>query len=138
LKAHPEELISAYLDGELHGAELQGLLRHLGECGQCSSELEQVQSVRAAVRSLPVLEVPGGLVPELDAEVIPLRQRRGLLVGAAAAAVAVVITLASLLSGGQPTISVEDLNSRFAARISLDPAFGPAKVIAPDVAVIKE
>lgn len=138
MKTHPEELISAYLDGELHGIELQSLLRHLGECGRCSSELDHVQSVRAAVRSLPVLEVPDGLVPELDAEVIPLRQRRGLWAGAAAAAVAVVITLASLFTGGQPTISVEDLNARLAARISLDPAFGPAKVIAPDVSAITE
>lgn len=135
---HPDELISAYLDGELHGAELQRLLRHLGECGRCASELDQVQVVRAAVRSLPVLEVPDGLIPSLDAEVIPFRKRRGLLAGATAAAVAIVITLASLTSGGQPTVSVEDLNSRLAARISLDPAFGPAKVIAPDISALTE
>jgi anti-sigma factor RsiW len=135
---HPDELISAYLDGELHGTELHGLLRHLGGCGRCASELDHVQVVRAAVRSLPVLEVPDGLVSALDAEVIPFRKRRGLLAGAAAAAVAIVITLASLASDGRPMVSVEDLNSRLAARVSLDPAFGPAKVIAPDIAAVTE
>jgi anti-sigma factor RsiW len=136
--SHPDLLISAYLDGELHGAELQSLLRHLGECGRCTSELDQVQAVRAAVRSLPVLEVPEGLVPGLDAEVIPFRRRRGLVVGAAAAAAAVVITVASLFSGPPATVSVDHLNSSFAARLSLDPAFGPAKVIAPDFSKVPE
>jgi hypothetical protein len=60
------------------------------------------------------------------------------LAGAAAAAVAIVITLASLASDGRPVVSVEDLNSRLAARVSLDPAFGPAKVIAPDIAAVTE
>lgn len=90
------------------------------------------------MRSLPVLEVPDGLIPALDAEVIPFWSRRGLLAGVAAAAVAIVITFASLASGGQPTVSVEDLNSRLAARISLDPAFGPAKVIPPEIAAVTE
>ena len=138
MSTHPDELISAYLDGELHGTELQGLLRHLGACGRCASELDQVQRVRAAVRSLPVLEVPDGLVPALDAQVIPFRSRRGLQAAAAAAAVAIVLTFATLASDGQPTVSVEDLNSRLAARISLDPAFGPAKVIPPDISAVTE
>lgn len=128
---HPDEALSAYLDGELHGQELQGLLRHLGECGRCSAELEDVQFVRAAVRSLPVLEVPDDLVPEMDGNVVPIREKRAVWVGAAAAAVAAVIAVATLFSPEPPSISVEDLNSRFAARVSLDPAFGPAKVIVP-------
>lgn len=135
---HPAELISAYLDGELHGDELAGLLRHLGECGPCSVEMQHIQDVRAAVRSLPVLEFPDGLVPELDAEVIPLRANRGLWMGAAAAVVAVVIAIAALISPQPRSISVDDLNSRFAARVSLDPAFGPAKVIVPDISQVTE
>lgn len=135
---HPELLISAYLDGELAGSELQQLLGHLGQCGACSRELESLQRVRAAVRSLPLLEVPDGLVPELDAEVIPLRANRGLWAGAAAAAVAAVIAVATLFSPSPEPISLEELNSRFAARVSLDPAFGPAKVIVPEVAQVTE
>jgi anti-sigma factor RsiW len=135
---HPAESISAYLDGELHGDELRSLLRHLGQCGQCSSELEQIQSVRAAVRSLPVIEVPEGLIPELDGNVVSIRERRSVWIGAAAAAVAAVIAVATLFSPEPPTVSVEDLNSRFAARVSLDPAFGPAKVIVPPAIQVSE
>ena len=60
---HPSELISAYLDGELNGSEQQKLLTHLSGCGRCSVELEELQEVRSAVRSLPVIELPDGLIP---------------------------------------------------------------------------
>lgn len=129
--SHPSELISAYLDGELHGAELHGLLNHLGGCGRCSAEMEELQRVRTAVRSLPVLELPEGIAPDTDATVVPLHRNKGIWVGAAAAVVAVVIAIAALLTPPPGTISVDDLNSHFGARVSLDPAFGPAKVVVP-------
>jgi anti-sigma factor RsiW len=128
---HPSELISAYLDGELHGLELGGLMDHLSNCGKCAAELEGLQRVRAAVRSLPVLELPPGVVPEADAEVIPLHKNRGMWVGVAAAVVALVIAVAALVTPPPGSVSVDDLNSRFGARASLDPAFGPAKVVVP-------
>lgn len=132
---HPSELISAYLDGELHGDELERLLDHLNGCGRCARELEEVQEVRSAIRSLPVLELPGGIVPEADRVVVPLHRNRGVWVGAAAAVVAVVITVAALLAPAPSRVTVEDLSSRFGARVSLDPAFGPAKVVVPELEV---
>lgn len=133
---HSNELVSAYLDGELRGNERRGLLQHLGECGRCSNELLEIQRVRAAVRSLPVMEVPEGLVPL--AEVVPLRRNRGFWASAAAAVVIVVIAIAALVAPPPTTISADDLNSHFAARVSLDPAFGPAKVILPDLLAVPE
>lgn len=135
---HPSELISAYLDGELDQSERAHLLDHLGSCGKCSAELEDLQKVRAAVRSLPVLDLPAGLVPEADPIVVPLRQNRGVWVGAAAAIVAIVITIAALVTPPPASMSVDDLSSRFGARVSLDPAFGPAKVVVPEIAVVGE
>ena len=135
---HPSELISAYLDGELHGSELAGLLDHLAGCGQCSAELEEIQQVRAAVRSLPVLELPEGIVPEADPVVVPLRRNRGVWVGAAAAVVAAVITLAALITPPPTPVSVDDLSGRFGARVSLDPAFSPAKVVVPELDLVGE
>lgn len=129
--SHPSELVSAYLDGELHGKELAQLTSHLASCGRCATELEDMQRVRAAVRSLPVLEVPVGLVPEADPVVVPLRKHRGFWAGAAAAAVAAVITIAALVTPDPGTVSVDELHSQFGARASLDPAFGPAKVVSP-------
>lgn len=136
--SHPGELISAFLDGELSAEETRRLRTHLSGCGRCAIEIEEMQAVRAAVRSLPALELPPGLVPEADPVVIPLHRNRGMWVGAAAAAVAAVIAAAALLTVPEPTLSADDLNSRFAARVSLDPAFGPAKVLVPDLSEVEE
>lgn len=129
--SHPSELISPYLDGELHGVELSRLHQHLAACGKCSAELERIQQVRSAVRSLPVLQLPPGLVPEVDTEVVPLRRQKGILVGAAAAIVAAVIAIAALVTPEPNPVTLDQLNSQFGARASLDPAFGPAKIVVP-------
>jgi hypothetical protein len=89
--------------------------------------------MRSAVRSLPVLELPRGLIPEADAEVTPLRRHRGFWVGAAAAVLAIVVAVAALVTPAPAPLTADDLASRFGARVSLDPAFGPAKVVAPQV-----
>jgi anti-sigma factor RsiW len=130
---HRDEMISAYLDGELNRSEIEQLKSHLASCGKCSAEMQEMQVVRSAVRSLPMLELPPGLVPEADAEVIPLRRNKGFWVGAAAAAVALVIAIAALVTPSSPSIALDELNSRYGARASLDPAFGPAKVVVPDL-----
>jgi anti-sigma factor RsiW len=135
---HAGELISAYLDGELTGKERQELFDHLSSCGMCAGEMEDMQHVRTAVRSLPMVELPPGLVPEADHEVVPLHRNRGFLVGAAAAVVALVIAVAALVTPPTPAVSVEELNSRFGARVSIDPAFGPAKVVVPVVVDVAE
>lgn len=128
---HPSELISAYLDGELHDGELTTLTEHLGSCGKCAAELEELQRVRTAIRSLPVVELPEAVVPGADVEVVPLHRNKGVWVGAAAAVAAAVIAIAALVTPPPESVSVDDLNSRFGARASLDPAFGPAKVVVP-------
>lgn len=135
---HPGELISAYLDGELSRPEIVQLLAHLDGCGRCAAELQEMQTVRSAVRSLPLLELPAGLIPEADADVVPLHRNKGFLVGAAAAVVALVIAIAALVTPAAGTVSLEELNSRYGARASLDPAFGPAKVVIPDLAELLE
>ena len=94
--------------------------------------MEETQAVRSAVRSLPVLDLPVGLIPDADPVVVPLRRNRGFLIGAAAAVVALVIAAAALFAPAPASISVDELNGRFGARVSLDPAFGPAKVVVPE------
>jgi anti-sigma factor RsiW len=136
--SHAGEQISAYLDGELARAEIDQLQAHLATCGRCVGELQEMQMVRSAVRSLPLLELPPGLIPEADAEVVPLRRNKGFLVGAAAAVVALVIAIAAIVTPTTPSVALEDLNSRYGARASLDPAFGPAKIVVPDLGDILE
>jgi len=135
---HPGELISAYLDGELSRAEIEQLLIHLDGCGRCAAEMQNMQVVRSAVRSLPLLELPARLVAEADADVVPLHRNRGFLVGAAAAVVALVIAIAAIVTPSAATVSLEELNSRYGARASLDPAFGPAKMVVPDLTELLE
>jgi anti-sigma factor RsiW len=135
---HAGELLSAYLDGELARSEIDQLQAHLATCGKCAAELQEMQAVRSAVRSLPLLELPSGLIPEVGAEVVPLRRNKGFWVGAAAAAVALVIAIAALVTPSTPSVALEELNSRYGARASLDPAFGPAKVVVPDLGDILE
>ena len=136
--SHPSEMISAYLDGELTPTEASELFTHMGSCGKCVAEMEAMQKVRTAIRSLPLIELPTGVLGEAEPVVVPLRRNRGFLVGAAAAGVAIVIAVATLLTPSPSALSVDDLNSRFGARVSLDPAFGPAKVVVPDVRDLTE
>jgi len=136
--SHPTEMMSAYLDGELTRAEASQLYAHMGTCGSCVAEMEELQKVRSAIRSLPMVELPPGLLGDAEPTVIPLRRNRGFLVGAAAAGVALVIAVATILTPQPSAWSVDDLNSRFGARVSLDPAFGPAKVMVPDVRDVQE
>ena len=129
---HSSELISVYLDGEASVAERLSLHEHLAECERCRRELHELQYVRTAVRSLRVLDLPLGVIPGSGAAT-PLRKNRGFLVGVAAAAAALVIAAAALLTPPPATVSVQDLSSRFGARVSSDPAFSPVKVAPPAV-----
>lgn len=128
---HPSMLISAFLDGELSESELSTLERHLASCGRCVAEMQDIHRVRSAVRSLPVVELPLDLVYEGEPAPVAHLHRYRLVWTGAAAVVAVVITLATLLTPDPAGLNMEDLTSRFGARVSLDPAFGSAKVVVP-------
>lgn len=49
-----DELISAFLDGELDETEAQALEAHLASHAECRSELDEVARVRQRVRTLPM------------------------------------------------------------------------------------
>lgn len=58
------ELVSAYLDGQLQPGELDVVVEHLGQCAECIAEFHQLKEIRAALRTLPFLEVPERLLPD--------------------------------------------------------------------------
>ncbi len=58
---HFEELLSAYVDGELPAQDRESLLEHLKECKACRRTLKELKLVKAAFGSLSEIEVPEGL-----------------------------------------------------------------------------
>ncbi len=57
-------LVSAYLDGQLQPGELDLVVEHLGSCADCIGEFHQLKEIRAALRTLPLLEMPERLLPD--------------------------------------------------------------------------
>lgn len=114
---HPGDLLSALLDGELDAADRRRAGIHLAECEPCRLELARVESARTALRGLPVLEAPPGLIPRLG-------RRRFLSPGwavAVAAASALVIGLA--VGPGTPSdvFPLDTMGDQHNARVVGDP-----------------
>ena len=104
---HPGELLSAYFDDELAEDERASVAAHLQSCGECRDELDAVQAAAVAVRSLPELEVPPGLVPTPA----PWQRRRrwqtfGAIAAGATAVVALVVGVAVI--GGDSASDTSD------------------------------
>jgi anti-sigma factor RsiW len=57
-------LVSAYLDGQLQPGELDIVVEHLADCRDCIAEFHQLKEIRAALRTLPSLELPERLLPD--------------------------------------------------------------------------
>ena len=59
--------LSAHLDGEIAGPDLDELLRHLEACGCCRNCLAELKLVRASLRKLEGPELPADLTARLIA-----------------------------------------------------------------------
>ncbi len=125
--SHLDELLSVYLDGETSPAESTRVEGHLRECLRCRRKLTDLNSARAAVRSLPTLEVPVGLVPEPRST----PHRRSVWVGAAAAAAAAVIAVAAAVTSAPEPLNLSEVSRQLGARASLDSGAAPFKVVLP-------
>jgi anti-sigma factor RsiW len=96
---HPGDLLSAWLDGETTPEEAVAVETHLAGCAACRSEVDDLHLARSAVRSLPWLELPDDVV----GRVVPLsRRRRVVFTAAAAAVVAGILGIASVLGADRP------------------------------------
>ena len=54
---HPQEQISAFVDGELDARQSESVARHLAGCAECTALLEELREARAMLSALP-REVP--------------------------------------------------------------------------------
>jgi hypothetical protein len=69
-----------FIDGRLRERERARVVRHLNECPACSSEIEQMRSVRSTLRALPGLKSPAHLRAAL--QVAASRERQAIAEGA--------------------------------------------------------
>ena len=60
MSAHPGDLLSALLDGELTPREEDGVRVHLSTCEPCQRELQLIGEGRTLVRDLPPVDPPFG------------------------------------------------------------------------------
>lgn len=128
---HLGELLSALLDGEVSSEERSRIDDHLVGCGRCRSELDELASARAAVRSLPLLEVPPTAV-SLPVPPPAVQRRFRVWMGAAAAALVLVVGFAALMSPGEPTpLPHAELPAAFVARSAAASSFNATKAMLP-------
>ena len=123
----PPDLLSAFVDGELDAREHDAVAAHLAGCAGCTTELEEVSAARAAMRSLPLLEAPPGLIPETQQVITVTRSRPRWWrrpAYAAAAAVGAVVLAAGVVGGGGGDAVPLDLDSvaeQHLVRTSVEP-----------------
>jgi anti-sigma factor RsiW len=105
--------MSAYVDGELTGADMLGIRRHLSECDDCAQEHESTRSVKQAMSRLrtvaPRKDFAESILAKLEvAEMSPYQRFanvaarfvHGKLSPAAAAIAASGVALMLLTAGG--------------------------------------
>jgi anti-sigma factor RsiW len=92
MSAHPGDLLSAYLDGELTARELESVSAHLEGCAECRRELQSLGQVRTLVRDLPPVDPPFGLFERM----LRRRNRWGARAGVAALAAGAVASVAMM------------------------------------------
>lgn len=132
---HLDELLSVYLDGETTPAESRRVNLHTASCHRCRSRLQELHSVRSALRGLPMLEMPANLHP-VDIKPdrsAPVVRRRSVWVGAAAAVAAGFVVISALFASPPPALEVADVSRQLGARVALDSGISSVNYIIPDV-----
>jgi hypothetical protein len=117
-EAHPYELLADYVGGSLEAARREEVERHLVACAACREDVALSRRARAALASLPELDVPTGLTKPVAEGARHRHSRRPppggsphrssrvarvtWSVGAAAAAAVIAVFAWSAVRGGAP------------------------------------
>ncbi|HJQ97856.1 MAG TPA: zf-HC2 domain-containing protein [Candidatus Polarisedimenticolaceae bacterium] len=99
---HPRDLLSAYLDDELTLDERHAVDRHLALCERCRKDLLSLKALARAVGEEPVPAVPPELAMRIsrrldEAQVVPIRRRRGFVIPATIAATAAAVGILAVV-----------------------------------------
>ncbi len=71
---HEEDRLSAFLDDELADRDALVVTRHLADCDQCMTELEDIRAARTFLRGLPYVEPPVGLLHDVSLLAVDARE----------------------------------------------------------------
>lgn len=71
--AHVEELLSAYLEGDLDADQIAEVKAHMALCPDCASLFDAIGGAREALAALPGIDPPSGLLRKLYA--VPERRK---------------------------------------------------------------
>ena len=66
-----KEMLSALLDGELHGAEREAALAHMDGCADCRAYFSDLTALRAALGDLEEFDAPGDFAAGVMARIRP-------------------------------------------------------------------
>jgi anti-sigma factor RsiW len=110
---HLDDVLSAYLDGELTPDEQGDVDAHLATCAECRADLDAEADVRQLLRDLPAVDPPFGFYERIlrdgpEASRAPDKQRRlrfGL--GSIAAAVACWLLILGLVNVNSASASID-------------------------------
>lgn len=98
------QILSAYLDGEVTPAERTELLQHLASCPDCRARLEEYRAIGTRLRGLPPVVVPESLTASIYMNTVDAPPRRLQILSsraaypiAAVAAVLLVFIVAAFL-----------------------------------------
>jgi hypothetical protein len=114
------EILSAYLDGELSPSERVDLLQHMASCPECRAALDEYRAIGSRLRALPPVQVPESLTASVYMHTVDAPPRRLLVLtnrmaypAAAIAAVLMVFIVAVflLVDGYQRRIDPEIVGS---------------------------
>jgi anti-sigma factor RsiW len=107
-------LLSAYLDSELPGSEMQQVRAHLEGCAACRAECDGLREVKSLLRRLPPCCAPEGMEQRLKAALrqaerpLPVRVEPTVATGltlAAAAAIAGFFVYTLMRPAAEPTMA---------------------------------
>jgi anti-sigma factor RsiW len=129
-----EEVLEAYLDGDLSAVHRDRVTAHFETCRACSAELEEARALRAALRALPQMDAPPRVLravaeatttrqsawwPHLPLHAVVTPGWRAVMAATAAALIAIVLVPCTVHRESQPPPSPDVTRAVVEARYAL-------------------